>query len=257
MKIALRLLAITCACTSFLGCAVTSKSNTSRTASEQVLLSSAIDRSLSNVSFQQLSQRNVFVDDKYLDSVDKGYLVGSVRHKVLASGGRLVGEAAGADVVLELRSGGVGTDMEQSFIGIPAIGVPGLPIELPEVKLVSRDTQKGTAKIGIVAYDPKSGAAFGLGGESTALANNENLYVLGIGPFKSGTVKEQMDNAVGSNKNVSTFASAMGVEKIQGRRIRPVSLVDSGRMHAIQSVAGDVDVAKIPTVPVGHQTPAK
>lgn len=241
----------------FSGCAVTSKSNTARTASEQVLLSSAIDRSLSNVSFRQVANRSVFVDDKYLDSVDKGYLVGSVRHKVLAAGGRLVGEAPASDIVLELRSGGVGTDMEQSFIGIPSIGVPGLPIELPEIKLISKDTQKGTAKIGIVAYNPKTGEAFGMGGESTALADNENLYVLGVGPFKSGAVKEQMDNAVGSPATTSSFASALGVDGGRRKRIRPVSLVDAGRVQPMppRQVAADVNVAKLPTVPVGHKTP--
>lgn len=238
------------------GCATSSKSNTARTASEQVLLSSAIDRSLSNISFRQTANRSVFVDDKYLDSVDKGYLIGTIRHKVLAAGGSLVADAASADLVLEVRSGGVGTDMEQSFVGIPSIGVPGLPIELPEIKLISRETQKGTAKIGIVAYSPKSGEAFGLGGESTALANNDNMYFLGIGPFKSGAVKEEMDNAVGSTTAENSFARAIGVEQPRRRKARPVALVDATRFPVTPEqpqVAQDVNVASLPALPVSHQ----
>ncbi|MFN3188940.1 MAG: DUF6655 family protein [Aureliella sp.] len=229
------------------GCAVTSKSNTSRTASEQVLLSSAIDRALSNVHFHQVASKSVFVDDKYLDSVDKGYLVGSVRHKVLAAGGRIAADAATADLVLELRSGGVGTDMEQSFVGIPAIGVPGLPIELPEIKLISKDNQRGTAKIGIVAYDPKSGEAVGLGGESTALADNENMYVLGIGPFKSGAVKEQMESAVGAERDGSSLSEALGVQPPPRKRARPVGLVDASK------ISPAFNVSKLPALPASHR----
>ena len=232
------------------GCAVTSKSNTSRTASEQLLLSSAIDRSVSNVSFHELAGKAVFVDEKYLEAVDKGYLVGTVRHKVLASGGKLAADAAAAEVVLEVRSGGLGTDMDQSFIGMPAIGVPGLPIEIPEIKLVSRDTQKGTAKIGIVAYDPKTGEAFGLGGETTALANNENTYVLGIGPFRSGAVKDQMDGAIGA-KGQSAFSKAMGVQTSK-RRMRPVSLVDHRRSPPTPKISTASNALPLPTVPASH-----
>ena len=238
------------------GCATSTKTNTARTASEQILLSSAIDRSLSNVHFNHVAEKSVFVDDKYLDSVDKGYLIGSVRHKVLNAGGRLVAEAAKADIVLEVRSGGVGTDMEESFVGIPSLGLPGLPVELPEVKLISKDTQKGTAKIGIVAYNPATGESVGLGGESTALSDNENLYVLGVGPFKSGAVKEQMDSAIGSDTGVNSFANALGVEAPHKRRVRPVSLVDANKFPQPQKIAKDVQVAPLPAIPVGHKKPA-
>lgn len=233
------------------GCATASKSNTARTGSEQILLSSAIDRSLSNVSFCQVTNQNVFVDEKYLDSVDKGYIISSIRHKVLAAGGRLVADAASADLVLEVRSGGVGTDMEQSFVGIPAIGIPGMPIELPEIKLLSKDKQKGTAKIGIVAYNPKSGGAYGLGGETTALTRNSNIYVLGIGPFRSGEVKEQMDTAIGGDASAGSIAGAVGYQTASGRRISPVGLVDSG-FPDTQAVSPSNEPPMVPTLPVSH-----
>ncbi|MGB7328510.1 MAG: DUF6655 family protein [Rubripirellula sp.] len=190
------------------GCASTTTSNTARTGTEQLLISSAIDRAMSNVRFDEFANYKVFIDEKYLDSVDKGYLVGSLRHKVLQSGGQLVAAADAADVVIEPRSGGVGTDIQESYLGIPSLGIPGMPIELPEIKFASRDTQMGTAKLGLVCYDPKTGKALGLGGETTALTHNNDTYLLGMGPFKSGSVLDQREKAVGFNGVGGSFMSS-------------------------------------------------
>lgn len=220
------LLALFAAVVTVGGCASARTSNTARTATEQVLLSSAIDRALTNVSFEQLRSQKVFLDDKYLEAVDKGYLVGTLRHRALAAGALLAKSADEADVVIEVRSGGVGTDTEESFVGIPAIGVPGMALEIPDIKLISRNTQLGTAKIGLIAYDPKTGAAVGLGGESSALTKNDNLYVFGVGPFRSGAVREQRESATGYEPTTGAIASALGRKSPPLARSRPVNLVD-------------------------------
>ena len=189
------------------GCSTTTTSNTARTGTEQMLISAAIDRAMSTVQFSDFSGYKVFIDEKYLDSVDKGYLVGSLRHNVLQAGGLLAPAADTADLVVEIRSGGVGTDGQESFIGIPAIGIPGLPIELPEVKLASRNTQMGSAKLGLVCYDAKTGEAVGLGGQSSALTHNNDTYVMGVGPFRSGSVLSQREKSVGFNGVGGSFMS--------------------------------------------------
>ena len=208
-----------------LGCATSRTTNTSRTATEQVLLSSAIDRSLSNVSFDQLRSRTVFLDDKYLDSVDKGYLIGTLRHKALASGALLAKSADDAEIVIEVRSGGIGTDTEESFIGIPSVGVPGMAISVPDIKLASRSTQLGTAKIGLIANDPKTGAAVGLGGQSTALTKNDDLFVFGMGPYRSGEIKQERETALGYEPATRIFSTASS-RNPQVSRTPAVSLVD-------------------------------
>ncbi len=206
------------------GCATTKTSNTARTGNEQILISSAIDRAMSNVRFNEFSSYKVFVDETFLaGAVDKGYLVGEIRHKVLEGGGLLVAKAEDADVVLEPRSGGVGTDAEESFIGIPALGMPGLPIELPEIKIAQRTTQIGTAKIGLVAYDAKTGQSLGRGGKATALTHANDTYVLGIGPFRSGSVVDTREKAVGFD---GVGGSLMGSGQRFARRA-PVSMVST------------------------------
>jgi len=210
------------------GCATTTSSNTARTGSEQLLISSAIDRAMTNVRFSDFDGYKVFIDPQYLDNtVDKGYLVGSIRAKVLEGGGKLVTAADAADVVLEPRSGGVGTDNEESYVGIPRIGVPGLPIEIPEVKFFSRSTQMGTAKIGLVCYDAKTGESLGSGGKATALAHNKDTFVLGMGPLRSGSVAETRENSVGFD---GIGGSLLGSRRALARH-HPIQVVD--RMQAL------------------------
>tara|TARA_R110002049_G_scaffold47902_2_gene138488 strand:- start:22423 stop:23151 length:729 start_codon:yes stop_codon:yes gene_type:complete len=231
------------AAAAFTGCATTTTSNTARTGSEQLLISSAIDRSLSNVRFEDFAGYSVFIDPQYLDgTVDKGYLVGTLRARVLQGGGKLVAAADAADLVLEPRSGGVGTDLEESYVGIPALGVPGLPIEIPEVKFLSRNTQMGTAKIGLVCYDAKTGESLGSGGNSSALSHNKDTYVLGIGPFRSGSVVETREKSVGFD---GIGGSLMGSANVLARH-RPVQVVDRAHEPEVPQYTPVPQVATLP-----------
>ncbi|MBX7106925.1 MAG: hypothetical protein K1X57_22840 [Gemmataceae bacterium] len=174
-----------------LGCSTTQTSNTARTATEQLLLSNAVDQSLDKIDFRPLAGQNVFLEEKYMDSVDKQYVLASIRHRILRTGGRLVDKADAADIVLEPRSGGVGTSSSSSFVGIPSIVLPGM-LTLPEVKFYTRSRQAGFAKIGIAAYDPKTHENRGNGGMTVAVSDDNNSYLVGIGPFQSGTLREEI-----------------------------------------------------------------
>ena len=255
LSLSLLALGLTAAAT---GCASTTTSNTARTGNEQILISSAIDRAMSNVRFNEFANYKVFVDDKFVGSaVDKGYLVGEIRHKVLEGGGRLVAKAEDADIVLEPRSGGVGTDTEESFIGIPAVGFPGMPIELPEIKLAQRATQMATAKIGLVAYDAKTGESLGRGGKATALTHANDTYVLGIGPFRSGSVVDTREKAVGFD---GVGGSMLGGAERFARR-SPVSMVTSMPKPPVAmpapSVDGSTAIVDLQTNPLMRPASAK
>jgi hypothetical protein len=174
------------------GCTSTKTSNTARTAREQLLVSNAIDQSLAKVDFTALQGSKVFLDDKYLECVDKGYLVGSLRHRALVNGAMIVGKPEEADIVLELRSGGIGTDSADSFLGTPEIVLPGM-LTVPEVRLITRNKQSALAKIGLVAYDAKTKELLGAGGVSSSLSRDNNWYVMGVGPYQDGEVKSEIE----------------------------------------------------------------
>jgi len=177
LRIVLPLTLLTALC----GCANTTTSNTARTATEQLLISNAVDRALDKVNFTPFAGSKVFIEEKYLEGVDSKYLVASTRHRVLHAGGRLIDAADGADVVLELRSGGVGTSASESYIGTPEIGIPGM-VSIPEVRLVERKRQSGSAKIGMVAIDARSREILGGGGVTLDKSDDSNWFVMGVGP---------------------------------------------------------------------------
>lgn len=182
-------------CVAATGCSATKQSNTARTAREQLLISGAIDQSLSKIDFSALNGQKVYLEEKYLECTDKGYLVSSIRHRAMYNGAHLVGKPEDADIVLEMRSGGVGTDLADSYVGIPEIVLPGM-MTLPQVKFITKTNQTAVAKIGLVAYDAKSQEMLGSGGVSSALADDNNWFVLGMGPYQNGTVKKEMDRTL-------------------------------------------------------------
>jgi hypothetical protein len=53
--------------------------------------------------------------------------------------------------------------------------------------------QRGTAKLGLVAYDPKTREVLGSGGLSLAQSDDSNWYVVGLGPWQTGTVRNEVE----------------------------------------------------------------
>ena len=166
-----------------LGCTTTATSNTKRTGTEQLLVSNAIDRALEQADFSSLAGRRVFVDPQFLDCVDQNYVVASTRHHLLRSGALVVDKIDDCRIRLEIRTGAVGTDTSEAFLGVPEITLPGL-MTLPEVQIATRSRQTGTAKLGFVAYEIDSQQQLPGGGISLAQSADSNWYVLGVGPYR-------------------------------------------------------------------------
>ena len=182
----------------FCGCTSSRTTDTARTGIEQLLISNAVDQTISKTALPDVLGKNVFVEEKYLDAVDKGYIVGSLRQKLLTSGAHLVDAKEGSDITLEVYSGGVGTDSVETYMGVPGLTVPGLPVELPEIRLYEKSSQFGTAKIGLAAYETGNGNMIYNGGTNLARADNSNWSVAGIGPFQDGTVRREVARGTGN-----------------------------------------------------------
>ena len=175
-------------------CTTTRTSNTARTGVEQLLVSNAVDQALDKIPLPPVTGKKVYLEEKYLDCVDKGYLIGSIREKLLQSGAMLVGQQGDSEITMEIRSGGVGTDNVDSFVGSPSVALPGpIPLQLPEVRLYERFSQYGTAKIALVAYQTSSGQMLFDSGKQLARGNDSRWSVLGVGPFQSGSVRNEID----------------------------------------------------------------
>jgi hypothetical protein len=185
------------------GCATMKQSDTARTGVEQLLVSSAIDRSLDRVDLRTISGAKVYVEQKYLDCVDKNYVVVAMHQRLLRNGCTLVEKPEESDVTIEIGSGGVGTDRQELFVGIPAITVPmPLPMSIPQVPFFNRVRYNGTAKIAVVAYDTKTKQPVVNGGAMLARSDHKSWNLLGTGHVVTGSVPEEIVRATGESESI-------------------------------------------------------
>jgi hypothetical protein len=171
------------------GCATIKESDTARTGVEQLLISSAVDRALDQVDLSPLRGAKVFVDQKFLDCVDKNYVFISLNQRLLGVGATLVEKVEDGDVVLQVGSGGVGTDRQDLFVGISQIPLPPpSPISIPQFSLFNRTRANGTAKLRVIAFDAKTRAPIVNSGVLLARTDYKTWKALGAGSYETGSV---------------------------------------------------------------------
>lgn len=192
------------------GCGTTRTTDTTRAATEQMLVTNAIDQCINRLDFRLLSGQKVFFDPQYLDGVvDKGYLISSLRQHMLACGCLLMEERARSTFVVEARAGSVGTDRHQLLVGVPQmtmpVSIPGAPSAIPEVPLAKRTDQNGVAKLAVFAYNRLTGERVWQSGMLEANASSKDVWVLGTGPFQKGTVKNGRTTSVGDFLPINPF----------------------------------------------------
>lgn len=179
---------------------------TVRLATEQLLLSDAVDRAIDTIDFSPLAGQNVFLDTMYLQSsrgqnlVNAEYVISSLRHQLAAARCYLRENRNEADIIVEPRIGTLGTDGHEVVYGIPpsgasrgleaTVGGPaGLGLSLlPEVSLGKNHAQSAIAKLIVYAYERESAEAVWQSGIARAESNSRDLWILGAGPFQSGSI---------------------------------------------------------------------
>jgi len=179
-----------------LGCGTTRMTDTARAASEMLLVSQAVDRAVDSLDFSELQGKTVFLEVQYLEgTVDKGYLISSLRQHLLAHGALLQEERTKAIYVVEPRSGAVGTDKHSLLVGTPAMSlpaiIPGVPSAIPEIALVKRTDQKGVAKLSVFAYNRTTGRALWQSGPHEANSTLKDTWLFGAGPYSRGTIRRE------------------------------------------------------------------
>lgn len=178
------------------GCGTTRVTDTSRTASEMLLVSQAVDEAVAKFDFSPLAGKAVFLDTQFLEGVvDRGYVVSTLRQQLLAHGAMLLEDRTKAQYVVEARSGGVGTDRHSLLFGVPQMSVPafvpGQPTQIPEIALVKKTDQKGVAKLAVFAYHRTTGRAVWQSGAVESVSTLKDTWVFGAGPFSKGSVHQE------------------------------------------------------------------
>jgi Family of unknown function (DUF6655) len=188
------------------GCTSIKQSDTARTGIEQLLISSAADRALDKFNLKPIAGAKVFVDTQYFDSVDKNYILVALHERLLKNNCTLVSKADDADVVVEIGSGGVGTDRNEMYLGFPGLALPPpATLAIPKLAFFERSKSMGTVKLSLVAIDTRTKQAVINSGYKLARADHRHWQVLGLGSQQSGSVQEELvtktgedDSAVGA-----------------------------------------------------------
>ena len=144
-------------------CAVERATSPARTATEELLISSAADRAAEKLAEQVPVNIKVLLGTTSVASVDERYATAAIRDRLLRRGVILVDEKASADVVVEVRTGALSTDERSVYVGTPPIQLPAVPgvattgIPLPSLSVFKRSATKATAKFEAIGYDAKTG----------------------------------------------------------------------------------------------------
>ncbi|WP_197231150.1 DUF6655 family protein [Novipirellula artificiosorum] len=198
-RLLLGLLLVSATC---VGCGTTRE----REATEQLVLSNAVDRSISSIDFRPLTGRKVYLDTSYLRQVktlgfvNSEYVTSALRQQIAGAGCLLQDTSQDADIIIEARCGTLGSDDHRVTFGIPennslssaASLIPNSPSlpSIPEIAVARRDAREAAAKIAAFAYDRETRKAVWQSGVRQSTATARDTYVLGVGPFQAGSIRE-------------------------------------------------------------------
>lgn len=203
------LLLFAIAIVSFLpGCGTTK----SVTATEQLLMSDAVDSTVSKMDFRPLSGYKVFLDTQYIapagkpipgvpmnaNLVTSDYVVSALRQQLTAAGCMLVDTKDNAEIICEARCGALGTDGHNVTYGLPATNAlssasvfvpntPPIPM-IPELSVAKREVKSAAAKIAVFAYDRETREPLWQSGVAQAGSNARDTWILGVGPIQYGSI---------------------------------------------------------------------
>lgn len=178
------------------------ETHTARTATEQLLISTAAERAVERFDplAQTLKGLRVAVDASKYESVDKPYVVSAVRHLVCERGGLLVDlggtkykDKDGKEAVLapqrvvEVRGAALGIRDDAFGFEIPTLPLPipqtSLTSILPAFRLIKRIKQESWAKIQLWIYDPADRSYVAESKPLWGSAYYSQWYFFSAGPF--------------------------------------------------------------------------
>lgn len=176
----------------------------SRSASEQLLVSDAVDRSVAQIDFRPLTGRKVYLDTQFIKPVkgigfvNSDYIISSLRQQMVAANCMLEDSFDKADYIVEARVGALGTDDHEVNYGLPAsnaisaatsiLSLASAVPAIPEISFAKRNDFRAAAKLVGFAYDRRTKRPIWQSGLSKGLSTAKAMWVLGAGPFQRGTI---------------------------------------------------------------------
>ncbi len=155
---------------------------------EQLLLSTAIDRTLSELDMEAIGRLKgfkVYLSTTYLKALDQEYLIGSLRDLLFSSGVLVVDDPEQAQMIVEVRSGANSLDSATVTAGIAedqALPNPvtGAPVALPELALFKKENNVSVTTVALVAYHADTRVHVFSSGTLLGGAYDRHYQILGL-----------------------------------------------------------------------------
>lgn len=164
MRFSAKLLLLACAGTAIAiatSCADLYVTNTKRSAVEQILLNSALQRSVFQLDLKEFEGKTAYMDYSLLKPQTDEELVKALTEIHLAAHGIVVAkDPKDADVVIQPSCGVLATDQKKILIGSPQLPVPipefGVSLVIPEIPLFMRYLRSGHVSMNYNILDAKT-----------------------------------------------------------------------------------------------------
>ncbi len=208
----------------FAGCGTTKN----RQATQQLILSDAVDRSVASIDFTPLAGQKTYLDARYVKNVkgmqfvNADYIISSLRQQMAAARCLLQESPDDADVIVEARVGALGFDEHDVTFGVPASSAvtsaaallptaPPVPA-IPEIAFAKRYDEAGTAKVVAFAYDRETREPLWQSGVRFSESTAKDSWVLGAGPFRRGSI-HQAPKFLGNQFSIASMNADRAKEK--------------------------------------------
>ena len=176
-------------------------------------MSQAVSSALQQLNLGGLRDRKVWLETGYFTGAEQVIVNGEIRQRLfttpeqafaaaelrerlLVAGARLVQDKKEAEIILEMRSGGIGIDRLENLVGLPALALTGavsgtstnIPYATPELAIYKNTRQRGFASIAFVAYRASTGELLTSSGPYIGRTLRDDFWIFGIGPRTVGNI---------------------------------------------------------------------
>lgn len=166
------------------GCTEVRRTEPDRTATEQLLISTAADNAVEKLDVGAPEGAAVFLDAQYFKSYDEGYVLAAVRERLADQGVRLVGSREKAEYAVEIRSGALSINRRRDFAGLGGFEAP-IPlseaVEIPELAIFESLDRTGLAKMALATYSLPDGRLVSETGPVYGLSWLDKNSLFGVG----------------------------------------------------------------------------
>lgn len=169
------------------GCADPKITSTGRNAIEQLLLTTAVDRSVSKLDFRMLAGEKVRIDYGNLaPQTEKNYVQAALEAHLSAAGAIIALKADEAKYVLRPVCAALATEDNRIMFGTPSLPIPvpdvNLSLVIPELPLYKRVNRYGVCKLSVEIVEAKTNKQARIVGPAVSSSINTNWVICFI-PF--------------------------------------------------------------------------